>query len=155
MDQEAVPMQGQENELDLTPLMLCACGNMRMAARVVTQLFDEIFQPTGLRVTQFTLLSAIMYFGPTTITRLSEVLWMDRTTLTRNLKPLEHMGVIKVMAGEDRRTRELTVTPQGREAVAAAMPLWERAQARVINGLGRERFNSLLSHLSEVVSLTR
>lgn len=148
-------MQGQENELDLTPLMLCGCGNLRMAARAVTQLFDEIFQPTGLRVTQFALIAAITYFGSTTISHLAEIFSMDRTTLTRNLRPLERDGLINIKAGEDRRTRELTVTERGREAVVSAFPLWEKAQARIVNGLGQERFSSLLSHLSEVVSLTR
>ena len=155
MGQEAVSMQDQENELDLTPLMLCGCGNLRMAARAVTQLFDEILQPTGLRVTQFALIAAITHFGPTTISHLAEIFSMDRTTLTRNLRPLERDGLINIRAGEDRRTRELTVTERGREAVVSAFPLWEKAQARIVNGLGQERFSSLLSHLSEVVSLTR
>src|SRR5437016_11397674 len=37
----------------------CACSHVRKAARVVTQLFDEVLQPTGLRSTQFTLMVAV------------------------------------------------------------------------------------------------
>ncbi|MEW6300271.1 MAG: hypothetical protein AB1671_21465 [Thermodesulfobacteriota bacterium] len=37
---------------------VCACFNLRKAARAVTQLYEEVLRPTGLRVTQFALLSA-------------------------------------------------------------------------------------------------
>ena len=143
-------MQQGTDELNLARLGVCACGNLRMASRAVTQLFDGVFHPTGLRVTQFTLLAAITAFGPTTVTRLSEALLMDRTTLTRNLRPLERRVLIKVEEGEDRRTRQVTITPQGYDAVVQGLPLWEKAQAQVVQGLGEERFHSLLSDLSDL-----
>ncbi len=88
----------------------CACLNVRKAARAVTQLYDEVLQPSGLRATQFNLLVAIALAGEAPVTRLADALVMDRTTLTRNLKPLESQGLITIEAGTDRRVFHLDAT---------------------------------------------
>ncbi|MFQ5520815.1 MAG: MarR family winged helix-turn-helix transcriptional regulator [Candidatus Methylomirabilia bacterium] len=133
---------------------VCACANLRRAARAVTQLYDEALRPTGLRVTQLTLLVAARRLEPVTVTRLAEATVMDRTTLTRDLKPLEREGFIRIEPGGDRRVREVTLTDQGRKALARALPLWEKAQSRVATGLGQARLRRLLSDLSATVALT-
>ena len=84
----------------------CICFNLRKAARVITQIYDEAFQPTGCRATQMPLLVATRAMGPVTVNRLAEAVVMDRTTLTRNLKPLERQGLVKVQTGKDHRERE-------------------------------------------------
>ena len=133
----------------------CACGNIRQAARAVTQLFDEVFRPVGLRATQFGILAATMALGPATVTKLAERTVTDRTTLTRNLKLLQKRGLIRVQTGNDRREKEVTLTDRGREALAQAYPFWQKAQAHVVKGLGEERWKSLREGLSAMVSLTR
>lgn len=77
---------------------------------------------------------------------------MDRTTLTRNLKPLERQGLIEIKPGQDQRTRVVALTAEGCEALAKAIPLWEQAQARIVEGLGH-RWSTLLSDLSDTVLL--
>jgi DNA-binding MarR family transcriptional regulator len=132
----------------------CACANLRKASRAVTQLYDESLQPTGLRATQFTLLVTLSLTGTISITDLAQQLVMDRTTLTRNLALLEHQGLVAIAKGDDQRTRLVTLTNQGCEAVMKALPLWEQAQMRIVSGLGRERWKTLLADLSDMVSLT-
>lgn len=150
-------MKEQTTQLDGVKLGIvantCACFNLRKASRTVTQLYDEILQPSGLLATQFTLLVAIAIAGSVTITRLAEKLVMDRTTLTRNLKPLERQGLIEIAPGQDQRTRVVTLTASGREALAKAIPLWEQAQASVVEGLGQNRWSTLLSNLADTVLL--
>ena len=131
----------------------CACFNLRKTTRAITQVYDEALRPTGLRVTQFSLLIATMMLESVTVTRLAEIGVMDRTTLTRNLKPLEKKGLIKVTPGDDQRTRVVTLTPHGQEILAKALPLWEKVQARIVKELGQERWNSLQGDLEKVVSL--
>ena len=133
----------------------CACGNLRKAARAVTQLFDEALRPAGLRATQFGILGATMVMGPVTVTKLAEVTVTDRTTLTRNLRLLAKKGLIRIQTGNDRREREVTLTDRGREALAKGYPFWQKAQTRVVKGLGEEQWKSLREGLSAVVSLTR
>lgn len=148
-------MRHQIDKSELAKCTECACFNLRKATRVITQLYDEALRPTGLRATQFSLLVAVKMFGQITVTRLAKMGVMDRTTLTRNLKPLEKQGLIKIESGEDKRKRIVTLTPKGTETLAKALPLWEKAQARVIKGLGPERWGSVMKNLSEMVSLTK
>ena len=114
----------------------CICFNLRKAARAVTQEYDAALQPSGLKATQFSLLAMAERLGPGPMARLAEELVMDRTTLTRNLRPLEKQGLIRIQPGEDRRARLVEVTPAGRDALARALPLWQRTQARMREGLG-------------------
>jgi DNA-binding MarR family transcriptional regulator len=131
----------------------CTCFNLRKATRVVTQLFDDAMQPTGLRATQFTLLAAISETGTIAISQLSNILVMDRTTLTRNLKPLEAKRLIKIVPGEDRRTRTLTLTDKGKKTFEKSFPVWRQAQAKVIERLTEKRWRELLKQLDRTVEI--
>ncbi len=135
--------------------MNCTCFNIRKAARVITQLFDETLKPSGLRVTQFTVLVGISIVGKVTVSQLARRLVMDRTTLTRDLRPLEKQGLVRIVEGEDRRTRLLALTPHGHEVLTKTLPKWEKAQARVLHGLGEKRWGALLGNLSAIVSMGR
>jgi DNA-binding MarR family transcriptional regulator len=139
--------------LNLTQPQFCACANLRQAARAITQFYDAQLQPSGLRATQFTVLMAISLNQQITITDLAARLGMDRTTLTRNLKPLEKQGLVESDPGEDRRTRVVTLTGQGKEALKKAWPLWEKTQQQVVEALGPEKFNQVLANVSEIVSV--
>lgn len=134
---------------------VCACLNLRKAARAVTQLYDGLLRPSGLRSTQLSLLAAVRVLGPVTVKHLAEAIVMDPTTLTRNLQPLEKQGLIRVELGDDRRERIVTATNRGLKALANAVLLWEKAQARVAKGLGEERFRQLLSDLSAILGVAK
>ena len=129
----------------------CTNFNLRKAARVVTHRYDEILKPSGLRSTQYSLLTVLSVGGADTISNLAHKLVMDRTTLTRNLKPLQAQGWIKRVPGEDRRTRAWAITGPGRKVLAQALPLWQKAQKETVNLLGKERWNGLLDHLKLTV----
>jgi DNA-binding MarR family transcriptional regulator len=131
----------------------CTCFNLRKATRVVTQLFDDAMQPTGLRATQFTLLAAISATGVIAIRQLSKILVMDRTTLTRNLKPLEIKRLIKIVPGEDRRTRTLTLTDKGKKTYKKSLPVWRQAQSEVIERLTEKRWRELLKQLDRTIEI--
>ena len=131
----------------------CACRNLRRTARAVTQLYDKTLRPSGLRITQFTLLVAVALSEPVPITRLADALDLDRTTLARDLKPLTEQGLVQIAAGEDRRMRVVRLTRQGRQAIGRAYPLWQRAQARIVEGSGPDRWQAVASGLEEVAAL--
>lgn len=129
----------------------CTNFNLRKAARTVTHLYDEMLKPSGLRSTQYSLLTVLSFGEAETISNLAHKLVMDRTTLTRNLKPLQSQGWIKRVPGEDHRTRAWTITGPGRKVLAQALPLWQKAQKDTVNLLGKERWNGLLEHLKITV----
>jgi len=133
----------------------CICFNLRKAARATTRLYEDFLKPTSLRVTQYSVLMTAHLRGPITLTSLSDLMVTERTTLTRNLTILEKKGFLNIEAGRDRRERYVTITDEGREVLMAAIPLWEKAQAHIEKGLGRDRMGRLLADLSATTSLAR
>ena len=133
----------------------CTSFNLRKASRAVSQYFDAIVQPSGLKGTQFSVLAAVSVHGPVPISRLAEGMVVDRTTLTRNLKPLQSAGLIAVEPGADRRARLVRITAAGRKALARALPLWEQAQSGLIDRLGRQQWQELIDNLRATTTAAR
>jgi DNA-binding MarR family transcriptional regulator len=140
------------DQIAINEVRRCACATIRRTDRVLTQFYDEILAPSGLYITQFTLLATLSQAAPVTIKRLAGILVMDRTTLTRNLEVLAKQHLVRIEEGEDRRTRLVHLTQEGEQALRRAWPLWKEAQARIEHSLGRERFEGLLTDLSAVVA---
>lgn len=131
----------QPSEPDVTDYMACAscfCLASRQAARRITRLYDSRMQPSGIRATQFTILSQLMLRGEISIGKLAAILGMERTTLTRNLTLLEQQKWISSKAGDDPRSRMVAITAQGRGMVRRGFPHWSKAQAQVGKMLGAE-----------------
>ena len=134
----------------------CACATVRRAARVITQLCDAALRPTGLRITQFTLLQVLARAGaPMTQGALGDLLAVDSTTLSRTLSPLERAKWIRRVAGRDARERRLELAPQGRGALARATPAWERVQRRFRARLGQRDWAAFEQLLTSVVTAVR
>jgi DNA-binding MarR family transcriptional regulator len=131
----------------------CVCFHLRKTARTITQLYDHILAPTGLRGTQFTLLRLIGRTGGLSFSALAEVLGMDRTTLTRNLRPLERDKLVRTGPGTDRRVRIVSLTPRGERKVAEAEPLWATAHRRVTDALGPETWGRLQRDLTRTIAV--
>jgi DNA-binding MarR family transcriptional regulator len=75
---------------------------------------------------------------PATMASVAKLLAMDRTTLTAALKTLERRELVRVERDpKDRRSRRLSLTDQGRAALTAAVPIWEKTHAEVEKQLGK------------------
>lgn len=114
----------------------CTCFRVRSAARRVTQIYSRHLAPTGLRISQFSLLGHVIARGPLSISELSDRLATDRTTLTRNLRPLLASGVIERAAAGDKRRHELVATVAGRALFKRALPMWAAAEQEVRDAMG-------------------
>ncbi len=132
-----------------------ASFNLRKASRLMAQAYDRYLQPSGLTNTQFTLLAVTSSRGPISITELAGVLGMDRTTLTRNLRLVEREGLLEVTAGRDARTRDVRLTAKGSKTLKKAMPLWQEAQTRVVETLGRAHWRDLVKELRTISQVAR
>ncbi len=133
----------------------CTCFNLRKAARILTRRYDRALAPIGLKATQFSVLASLYGMGPVSIGTVAERLGMDRTTLTRNLRPLEKQGLIGVSVDlEDRRGRDVTLTPAGEARLGQALPLWEEAQAETLSRLGDDGWQELTSRLRSIEAPT-
>lgn len=137
------------------PPLPCACASLRRASRAVTQLYDSILRPIGLRTSQFTLLKVLAQQSPVRQGILGEQLALDSTTLTRTLGPLKSEGWIEIRPGVDRRERLVQLTPGGRRQLERAEHEWARAQRRLRKALGGEDWRELFALSRRVAGLAQ
>jgi DNA-binding MarR family transcriptional regulator len=131
----------------------CNGTALRKAMRRVSQLYDEVLAPCGLRSTQRSLLIHIARAERPAMGELADALVLDRSALAHNLKPLERDGFIEVVVDEeDRRSRRITLTSLGRVKLAESTELWERAQCRFEHVLGEKEARALRATLHIIAS---
>jgi DNA-binding MarR family transcriptional regulator len=129
----------------------CNCLAVRSAARHISQFYDQLLAPSGLRGTQFSILAKLKRVGPLTINALASEMVMDRTTLGRNILPLERDGLIRIeTAANDRRAKQLQLTKAGEKRLQAAVKGWTEAQDRFESTFGPKRAADLRSMLRAV-----
>ena len=132
----------------------CNCAALRQAARQITQFYDHYLLPTGLRTTQFSILTKLKQSGTMTINALAEKMVMDRTTLGRNIQPLKRDGLVAIRRGQsDRRSKELHLTDAGAERLRTAMKAWANAQVQFETIFGGERASDLRSMLRLITAI--
>jgi DNA-binding MarR family transcriptional regulator len=138
------------NQVPLT----CMGLHIRRASRILTQLYDAVLRPIGLELNQLTLLVAIHLFEIVPITQLAQELFTDQTTVTRNIKLLEKRGLVAINPGQDRRMKLVSLTVEGQTILEQALPVWEQVQAELMQRFGEQKWQTLLSLLSEVKNLS-
>ncbi len=125
-------------------MLPCACANLRRADRAVSQFYDDALRPSGLRITQFTLLQALTLAPRISQKQLAQLLEIDSTTLTRTLAPLRKKGWLRSAEGTDRRELRLSLTPAGRRGYQRALPYWQTAQKGLRRALGENDWDQLI-----------
>lgn len=133
----------------------CVCFNLRKASRLLSQVYDQALKPTGLKVTQFSLMMAVAGRQGITIGKLARPLGMDRTTLSRNARLLEKKGLIEIEEGEDRREQVLNLTEKGAGLLLEAIPIWEQVQRQLTEEVGEKRLDDLLRGLRDLVRISK
>jgi DNA-binding MarR family transcriptional regulator len=131
----------------------CTSLKLRQLNRRVSQHYDQALAGCGLKTTQYSLLSHVERLGPLRPGALAMVMEMDASTLTRNLQPLQQQGWVSVGAGDDARSRQVTITEAGRAKRAEAQRLWKRAQLALNDLLGVERVGLLHALIDDSLAL--
>ena len=114
----------------------CTNFKLRQLGRVVTRHYDAYMTSTGLKTTQYSLLSHVVELGPIRPSDLAQSMGMDASTLTRNLQPLEAQGWLQQGPGRDARSRLIEATAEGRAKQAQARRAWKQAQLSLNARLG-------------------
>ncbi|MEX0957490.1 MAG: MarR family transcriptional regulator [Rhizobiaceae bacterium] len=110
----------------------CMCLHVQRAARQLARRFDEALKPHGLTNQQFSLLMSLNRPQPARMKDVAFLLALDRTTLTANLKVLERRGLANSEPDpDDKRSRLLLLTDEGRSQLAAAVPAWKRTEEEI------------------------
>lgn len=117
---------------------VCNCLNLRRASLSITEIYDHYLAPCHLSVSQFSILKHILTMAPVSVSELAAEIRLDRTTLVRNLKPLEHQGLIHDIAQLGTRSRQLCLTIEGIKKIEQAHVYWQQAQTQIEAQLGQE-----------------
>jgi DNA-binding MarR family transcriptional regulator len=130
----------------------CNCLSLRQATRRVTQLYDQALAPLDLRATQFSLLTEVDRLGPVALNALAEAMVMDRATIGHNVRPLIARGLLRLEVGKDRRSREVSITPDGQDRLVQGQELWRHAQRAFEDEIGAETAATLRDVLRRVAA---
>ena len=133
--------------IDLTGTGTCASFNFRRTARAVTRLYDQAFEPFGIRSTQFAILTGVAKTQPVSISALGEVLMIDRTTLTRSLRLLKKQGLLALSERSIKRQRFVSLTSKGVSTLAACIPAWREAHNRFVQSMGGDYWSKFRNEL--------
>jgi DNA-binding MarR family transcriptional regulator len=136
-----------------SPETICNGTALRKATRRVSQLYDAVLAPCGLRSTQRSILIHIARAGTPTMGDLAAALVLDRSALAHNLKPLERDGFVAVVVDpEDKRSRLVTLTDRGTAKLEESQRLWRQAQHRFETTFGPEQASALRQSLAVIAS---
>jgi len=129
----------------------CTNLKLRQLSRVVTRHYDSFVAATGLKNTQYSLLSHVVLLGPIRPSDLAQRMRLDASTLTRNLQPLIAQGWLRQGPGDDARSRLVEATEAGRGKRAEAQRAWKQAQLALNARLGSERVAALHALLEDCI----
>lgn len=133
---------------------ICHCTNMRRSSRALTQFYDQLLEPSGLKVTQYSLLNHVKRLGPLTMNELSNAIRLERTTLVRNLKPLEKMGLVSISVEKTSKIRQVHLTEKGIQSLEMALPYWKQAQQYLKELLTEEEIGIFMGVLQKLESIS-
>ena len=130
----------------------CTNIKLRQLMRRVAQHYDAEVGKTGLKGTQYSLLSYVYKLGPLRPGDLAREMKIDASTLTRNLKPMVNAGWLSLDPGADGRSRLVSITDAGRDKRQEAQRRWRTAQEALNSTLGVARVVELHALLDECMT---
>ena len=127
----------------------CTNLKLRQLSRVVTRHYASFVAPSGLKITQYSLLSHVVTLGPVGAGELAAAMRLEASTLTRNLQPLVQQGLVQIGRGDDARSRMVQATDAGRGLRVQVQRAWKRAQLALNTRLGADRVAALHALIDE------
>ncbi|HEY2686114.1 MAG TPA: MarR family transcriptional regulator [Steroidobacteraceae bacterium] len=144
---------GKNYKADI-PSSSCTCGSLRRASRRVSQFYDMALAPTGIKSTQYSILSELDREHARrgiTMRELATAMVMDRSTLGHNLRPLERDDLLALrLSAEDRRRRYVELTRKGKSTLRRARRLWRAAEGRFEDIFGKQHAADLRAVLHRI-----
>lgn len=131
----------------------CIATRVRQLSRIVTRVYDDALRPHKITASQFTLLTQLAQTDGITAAEIGLELDIEKSTLSRNLKRLLALGHIVMDPPAGRRGRGLHLTPRGQKVIREAFPLWQAAQRRATDVMGKESREMLDSLLTQAEKL--
>lgn len=153
-----MPSRGEIAQTELeaiaeTTSQTCIATRVRQLSRIVTRVYDDAMRGHKITASQFTLLTQLAQTDGITAAEIGIDLDIEKSTLSRNLKRLLHLGHIAMDPPAGRRGRGLHLTPKGQQVIKDAYPVWQAAQRRAHEVMGKESRQTLDELLSQAEKL--
>jgi len=130
----------------------CISRSVRCADRSLTSAYDKALAPSGLRTTQYTMLSVLQRQSVATISELSELLELDQTTTTRNVRVLEESGLVMRVPHHDPRVK---LTAEGKRKRLIAFERWQSVQSQIRSSLSSDEWEVFQKVLTKIANLSK
>ena len=131
----------------------CIATRVRQLSRIVTRVYDDAMRCHKITASQFTLLTQLAHTDGITAAEIGIDLDIEKSTLSRNLKRLLALGHIDMDPPAGRRGRGLHLTARGKAIIHEAYPVWQAAQRRAVDVMGKESRETLDSLLAQAEKL--
>ena len=121
-----------------------------------TQIFQAQTQAAGFDMTsvQFAALDAIAQQPGIDQASLAATISFDRATIGGVVDRLELKGLVtRAVSAQDRRARQLQLTPEGERLLAASRPVVEALQAEILAPLTRAERKTFLARAHKALGL--
>ncbi len=104
--------------------------------RALSLLAEDSIAGSGLGLTDFMVLEALLHKGPLTITQIQEKVLLASGSMTAAIDRLERQGwLVRTTKAEDRRARLLELTREGRQVIRAAFARHAKDLEAAMDGL--------------------
>lgn len=133
----------------------CLVLRARRAARAITDLYDLVLSPTGVRITQFILLRAILEHGRVSQQELVGELAVSPETISRRMAALVSAGWARLIPGQHGRQKSYRATEMGKAEFLRALPFWTLSQNRLRLCLGDDDCQEAMRVLDMLVQKAR
>ena len=127
--------------------------------RALSLLAEQSIANTGLCLTDFVALEALLHKGPLTITEIQSKVPLALGSMTAAVDRLEKKGFLRRKpAGNDRRAKLLELTPKGRQTVKEAFDhhaVALESAMKVLNDAEKIQLHALLKKLGLLAAAVR
>ena len=124
---------------------------MMKAMRALTRYAAAGIEETGLALTDFGILEALLHKGPLPVNTIGPIVDLTPGSISIAVDRLFAKGLVsRVESGEDRRVRIVALTPRGKDLIAPAFRKHAGQMRRVFSELSPEELRNLEMALKKV-----
>ena len=119
--------------------------------RVLRLLAEQSIANTGLCLTDFAALEALLHKGPLTISQIQEKVMLASGSMTAAVDRLEKLGlVVRKSSPSDRRACVLELTPEGKRLAASCFEKHAKDLEALMSGLSQDEMEQLYGSLKKL-----
>src|SRR6266478_9523400 len=119
--------------------------------RVLSLLAEQSIANTGLCLTDFAALEALLHKGPLTITQIQEKVRLASGSMTAAVDRLEKLKlVVRKASPNDRRARVVELTPEGKRLAASSFERHAKDLEALMSALSEEEMEQLYGSLRKL-----